>query len=276
MLKRFLCCLMLVTLLASAQALSTLNLRVLWDDGSPVTGGLTITDLTSGANVLGVSLTSGSYRGQLQLNPADTYSAALNFSDASGNPQQLSALQLPTGNAASEIAFLANQQINLTIARATNQLAGAPTLTALFIPVFANTDGGAYTDSLGNVWTATPCPPSSHTYSASHSIANTPDQAIYKKECWGAMTFTLPVTNGAHVVTLKFAELYWNGPGQRLFNVAVNGQPMLSNFDIFKAAGGAFIANDQTFPVNVTTGQIVLSFTNGAADNAKIDAISIQ
>ena len=31
---------------------------------------------------------------------------------------------------------------------------------------------------------------------------------------------------------LHFAEFYWTGAGQRIFNVSLNGSPVLSNYDI--------------------------------------------
>jgi hypothetical protein len=43
------------------------------------------------------------------------------------------------------------------------------------------------------------------------------------------------------------------GIGQRLFNVAINGAPALTNFDIFAQAGG-FNALDKTFAVTVSNG----------------------
>jgi len=38
-------------------------------------------------------------------------------------------------------------------------------------------------------------------------------------------------------VTLFFNELYWSRLGERRFNVSANNQTVLSNFDIFQAAG---------------------------------------
>jgi hypothetical protein len=43
--------------------------------------------------------------------------------------------------------------------------------------------------------------------------------------------------NSNHTVTLYFIEPTFDGVGSRLFNVAINGRTVLSNFDIFLAAG---------------------------------------
>ena len=65
-----------------------------------------------------------------------------------------------------------------------------------------------------------------------------------------------------HTVTLYFIEPLYNGVGLRLFNVSVNGTTVLSNFDVFLAAG------DMDTPVShaITaaadgTGQYVIALT---------------
>jgi len=42
-----------------------------------------------------------------------------------------------------------------------------------------------------------------------------------------------PVSNGSYNVNLDFAESYVTGPGQRIFNVSINGTEVLNNFDIY-------------------------------------------
>ena len=89
-----------------------------------------------------------------------------------------------------------------------------------------------------------------------------------------AFNYSFNVPNGTYSVTLKFAEIYWTEAGKRIFNVAINGAPVLQNFDIFSQAHGANIALDETFPVTVTNGQILIGFTT-VTDNADIAAIRI-
>ncbi|HMF78363.1 MAG TPA: malectin domain-containing carbohydrate-binding protein [Bryobacteraceae bacterium] len=50
----------------------------------------------------------------------------------------------------------------------------------------------------------------------------------------GQFTYTFPnlTPNAPYLVRLHFAEIFFSQPGQRLFNVAVNGIPLLTNFDI--------------------------------------------
>src|SRR5206468_279348 len=77
-------------------------------------------------------------------------------------------------------------------------------------------------------------------------------------------------------VTLKFAEPTRFGVGQRVFNVVINGTPVLSNFDIYAQAGGAFIALDKSFPVSASGGTITVQFTSVLGDLPMVNGIAIQ
>ena len=76
-------------------------------------------------------------------------------------------------------------------------------------------------------------------------------------------------------MTLKFAEPAFSSAGQRVFNVAINGNAVLSNFDIVAQAGGPYIALDRTFPVSVTGGQVSIQFSQSVADYPMVNAIQI-
>ncbi|MCI4066240.1 malectin domain-containing carbohydrate-binding protein [Micromonospora sp. R77] len=111
------------------------------------------------------------------------------------------------------------------------------------------------------------------------SGVNTPaPTAVYQTERYGAFSYTLPglAAGGAYTLRLHFAETYFTTAGQRQFNTSVNGQQVLTNFDIVGAAGGANKALVRDFPATATGGgQIVVAFTNGAANNAKVDGIEV-
>ncbi len=80
--------------------------------------------------------------------------------------------------------------------------------------------------------------------------------------------------NTVYAVTLHFAELYFSAPNQRQFNVAVNGMPELTNFDIVAAAGGPFRATTMTFYVAAdSTGRLKIDFTRGAYDQPAVSAV---
>jgi beta-glucanase (GH16 family) len=99
-------------------------------------------------------------------------------------------------------------------------------------------------------------------------VTNPAPQGVYRTERWGPTTYTIPnLTPGAsYTVRLHLAEVAFAAVGQRAFNVVINGTTVLSNFDIFAAAGGEFIANIQQFNVKAdTSGTITIAFTLGTS-----------
>lgn len=72
----------------------------------------------------------------------------------------------------------------------------------------------------------------------------------------GIRSFTVPLggngkVSGEYVVRLVFAEPADCGPGQRVFDVAVNGSPVLTDFDLNEATGGRYRVIVKEFP-NIT------------------------
>jgi hypothetical protein len=117
----------------------------------------------------------------------------------------------------------------------------------------------------------------SATINTSH-VANPAPQAVYQTNRFGNFTYTIPgFTAGArYIVDLHFAETFWTAPGQRLFNVLINGNQVLTNYDMFASAGGEFIATVESFAVTAdSTGTITLQFVPGAADNPQVNGIEI-
>jgi endo-1,4-beta-xylanase len=114
------------------------------------------------------------------------------------------------------------------------------------------------------------------TIDMSQITSNPPPAAIFNSERYGAMTYTIPNRSGAQAVTLYFAETYVSGPGQRVFNVSINGTTVLSNFDIYASAGGANRAIARTFNTTAnSSGQVVIQFT-AVTENPKINGIAVS
>ena len=91
------------------------------------------------------------------------------------------------------------------------------------------------------------------------------------------MTYTLPslVAAASYTVRLHFAELFQTAAGKRVFNVAINGTTVLSNFDIFATTGAEFKATLRDFTATANaSGQIVIKLTT-VTDNATIEGIEI-
>jgi hypothetical protein len=171
----------------------------------------------------------------------------------------------------------------------------AAAANSVYLYTGANPSG--YTDSNGNTWlpdtsvnsvqiTPKPGPSTDWTWSPSPAptISGTADPTLYQSERAGpsfSYTFT-GLEPGFYSVTLDFAEIFYTkypDSGIRVFDVAINGQPVLTNFDI-GATVGALTADSQTFTnIPSSGGQIVVQFTgtdNGSDHNAKISALSLS
>ena len=117
------------------------------------------------------------------------------------------------------------------------------------------------------------------------SAANAAPAAVYNSERYGASTCTIPglTAGGSYTVRLHFCENWFGagnggggGSGSRLFNVAINGTNVLSNFDVHATAGGPRKALVKSFPATANgSGQIVIAFTNGSANNAQVNGVEI-
>jgi hypothetical protein len=108
-------------------------------------------------------------------------------------------------------------------------------------------------------------------------VSNPAPQAVYQTERYGNFTYTVPnlTPGGSYSVRLDFAEIYWNAAGKRLFNVSINGQQVLTNFDIFATAGGMDKAIAEQFTAKAdASGRITIVFTT-VRDNAKVSGIEI-
>ncbi|HJT87169.1 MAG TPA: malectin, partial [Bryobacteraceae bacterium] len=140
-----------------------------------------------------------------------------------------------------------------------------------------NAGGPGYTDPAGNVWQADPgFTGVGGSWSPGNvPIANTTTPTLYQSEAWGDIQYQFAVANGTYNVTLKFAELEVTQPGQRTFNVYLNGQQVLQNFDVVAAAGAWHTAVDKQFPVNVTNGAIQVRF-EGTRWGAEIEGMEIS
>jgi hypothetical protein len=140
--------------------------------------------------------------------------------------------------------------------------------------VRVNAGGPNYADGSGLLWSADNGFSGGSVWSTAAGIASTTAPALYQTQRWGEFAYRFAVPNGSYLVTLKFSETSQLGIGQRLFNVAINGAPALTNFDIFAQAGG-FNALDKTFAVTVSNGLIDIAFTAGAVNWPEVNGIEI-
>ena len=117
--------------------------------------------------------------------------------------------------------------------------------------------------------------------SSNPDLSAAPDPApagLYASARIGSFTYTFPGLTPGQLYTLRlhFVETGYSAPGQRLFNVAINGSPALTSFDIFAAAGAKNRVNVQEFSVAANgSGQIVVAFTAGAADQPVCNGLEV-
>jgi endo-1,4-beta-xylanase len=117
-----------------------------------------------------------------------------------------------------------------------------------------------------------------NTIDVSQITDNPPQAALFNNERYGAFNYTIPGFNAStsYAVTLYFAETYLTSAGSRVFNVSISGTTVLSNFDIYSAAGGQNKAIAQSFTVTPnSSGQIVITLSTGT-ENPKINGIAIK
>jgi Malectin domain len=161
--------------------------------------------------------------------------------------------------------------------------AGGPTLQSIDAgPDWAGdqVDPSPYRNSGSNFDTSSPVP------AVDSTVPTSTPRGIFDSERWdpgapgdgGEMHWQFTVPAGVPIeVRLYFANRYsgTSQPGQRVFDVAVNGTTVLPGFDIVAAAG------DQTgtmrkvdFPTGVPAGQVTLDFTH-QVENPLVDGIEI-
>ena len=112
-------------------------------------------------------------------------------------------------------------------------------------------------------------------------IAHAAPPAVYQSERWGASTYTLalspPPLGQTYTVRLHFAETTYHAAGKRRFHVDINGQRVLTDFDVFAAAGGAdkAVVRDFSGIRPGPDGHLAVAFTRGSADEPTISGIEV-
>lgn len=113
-------------------------------------------------------------------------------------------------------------------------------------------------------------------------VSNPAPQAVYQSKRTTPkgtpMTYVIPALAPGHVYTVRlhFADDLSTAVGQRVFSVAVNGNPFLTNFDIFAAACKKLTAVvEQTSATADPNGEITVTLTAGPAGTALISGLEV-
>src|SRR5918993_126356 len=215
-----------VTRAGSTTGASTANYAVTGSGANPAVAA----DFAGGAFPTGtVSFAAGETTKTITVNVAG---------DATVEPNENFTVTLSNPSAGATIGTAAATSTILN-----DDSSGTPTLVTA-----VNVGGGQVTGSKGIVFQADAGPTTgaaaSQGFSTSARIAGTTDDALFQDERWtpgGSYTYEIAVTNGTYQVDLLLAEIYSGifGPGQRVFDMALEGQALaaLQNIDVYAQVG---------------------------------------
>lgn len=112
------------------------------------------------------------------------------------------------------------------------------------------------------------------TNSTDDAIGGVDDDTVYQTERYGTFSYQIPVTDANYSVTLNFAELYQTEAGARSFHVEVEGEEVMSSFDLYALVGHDEAYDYTVDDVQVADGYLNISF-EGLVDNATLSGLAI-
>lgn len=171
-------------------------------------------------------------------------------------------------------------------------LTGAPTLSAIEIlpsvagkihPVRMVAQAEPVSDSEGRVWAADEYFCGGTEVMRGKALQNPLERGIYRGERFGNFSYRIPLAPGKYRLTLHFAEQWWGTPDSQMapvdsreFDVFANREPLLRNFVVGTAAGGAGRSLEKVFD-NVqpnAQGVLLLEFVP-TKNYAEVNAIEV-
>jgi hypothetical protein len=108
----------------------------------------------------------------------------------------------------------------------------------------------------------------------SDAISGTSEDTLYQSERYGSYRYEIPVSDATYSVQLHFAELYHSAAGARVFNLSVEGQSILSDFDLFNIAGHDGAYDELVENIAVSDGSLTIELTT-LVDNATLAGFAI-
>jgi hypothetical protein len=239
------------------------------------------TPLAGNSGGVGSRVFNVAVNGQSALSNLDVYSTAGGANKAI--VEQIPATSDSNGNITVQFSSVTdNAMVNgLELYSGTMPPVTPPTVSSALINSGGNAAGNFAPDtdfSGGTIYASTA------SVDTSNVTAPAPE-SVYQTGRYGNFTYNVanltPNTNFR--VRLHFNELYWGTPlannsggvGSRVFNVAVNGSQVLTNYDIYQAAGGGnkAVVYDLVVPSD-GNGQITIQFTS-VTDHALVNGIEI-
>ncbi|HEX9027540.1 MAG TPA: malectin domain-containing carbohydrate-binding protein, partial [Anaerolineales bacterium] len=145
----------------------------------------------------------------------------------------------------------------------------------LIVPAYqvgVNSGGPAYVDKAGDTWAADQfyaaggwgyMNKSSRVASTKKAIGGTPDVPLYQNLLQDPSEYRFDgLPAGVYQIELRFAEVQNRLPGTRLFDVIAEGSYLIPALDV-AADVGSFYADNYTFFIPITDGQLNLRFVGG-------------
>ncbi len=80
--------------------------------------------------------------------------------------------------------------------------------------------------------------------------------------------------DGDYLVFLQFAETFFTGTNQRVFDATIEGLPVIDDLDLVATAPGKWVAYDVILPVTVSGGQLDIVFS-ASQNNALLNALVV-
>jgi hypothetical protein len=214
---------------------------------------------------------------------ASTTTGWLSVSPASGTgagsisiQPSLSGLAAGTYNGSVTLSAAGAAGSPTTIAVALTVAAATPPPTQALISI--NCGGSAMTTADGTQWSADNYFTGGDQLYTGNSFSgvNPQDYYLYRSAragLYGDFSYSIPVANGSYTVTLLFAEQQYTNVGDRVFNVAINGSTVLSNFDILTHVP-VLTPYQQQFAATVTNGTLQINVT-GVTRRGVLNAIQV-
>ena len=110
------------------------------------------------------------------------------------------------------------------------------------------------------------------------NVQNPAPQSVYQSQRTApTLTYTVPGLSAwsTYTVRLHLVESFFSARGQRVFNVEINGSRVLSNYDIYAAAGGANIAVAPSFSVQAAGDGRITIHASATTNYASIAGVEI-
>jgi hypothetical protein len=143
--------------------------------------------------------------------------------------------------------------------------------------VLLNADASPYLDGAGQRWCADyGLQGTSNPIASTSNISGTKEDGLYRTARSGAaFGYSLPLPDGTYDVILHAAELVHDTPGQRVFDVSLEGVSVLQDIDLVALVGKEFAWTSPAVRVVVTGGRLEIDLA-GSTGEALVAAVEVR